>query len=119
MTPTPGSFTQRGGGEGFFYLPGGTPPLPNPAPTLTSTVPNSVAAGTQAFTLIVNGTGFFSGSVVNWNGSARTTTLVSDKQLRAAITAADVATAGTVAVTVFNPTPGGGTTKVSRFTVSP
>ena len=119
MTPAPATFTQMGGGEGFAYLPGGSLPLPNPAPTLTSTLPNSVPAGTQAFTLIVNGTGFFSGSVVNWNGSPRTTTLVNDKQLTAAITAADVAAAGAVAVTVSNPAPGGGTSKISRFTITP
>jgi hypothetical protein len=120
MSPKPAvTFTQRAGGEGFVYQPAGTVPDPNPVPTLTSILPNSVAAGTQAFTMIVNGTGFFSGSVVNWNGSPRTTTLVSDKQLTAAITAADVAAAGAVAVTVSNPAPGGGTSKISRFTITP
>ena len=40
---------------------------------------------------------------MRWNGSARTTTFVSATQLTAAITAADIATAGTAQVTVANP----------------
>jgi hypothetical protein len=116
MTPTPGSFSQRGGGEGFAYLPGGPPP--NPKPAITSLSPNAAAAGSVAFSLTVNGTGFISSSVVRWNGTARTTTYVSSTQLQAAITAADVATAGTANVMVYNPTPGGGTSTGVRFTVS-
>jgi len=56
----------------------------------------------------VNGTGFVSGSVVNWNGSPRTTTFVSNSQLTASISAADVVVAGTATVTVSSPSPGGG-----------
>jgi hypothetical protein len=61
----------------------------------------------------VNGTGFVAGSVVNWNGSPRTTTFVSSSQLTAAITAADVAAAGTGTVTVSSPSPGGGTSSAA------
>ena len=81
----------------------------NPAPTETSLSPTSAAAGGAAFTLTVNGTGFVSTSVVKFNGAAKTTTFVSATQLTAAITAADIATAGTATVTVTNPAPGGGT----------
>ena len=56
---------------------------------------------------------------MRWNGSARTTTYVSPTQLTAAITAADIASAGTFPVTVFNPTPGGGTSNAVNFVVSP
>jgi hypothetical protein len=66
----------------------------------------------------VNGTGFVSASVVNWNGAARTTTFVSGTQLQAAIRRTDVAAAGTATVTVFNPTPGGGTSNAATFTVN-
>jgi hypothetical protein len=59
--------------------------------------------------LTINGTGFVSGTVVNWNGTARATTFVRGSQLRAAISASDVALASTAAVTVVNPKPGGGT----------
>jgi hypothetical protein len=68
-----------------------------------------MAAGGSAVTLTVNGTNFGSQAVVNWNGAARATTFVSGNQVTAAIPAADVATAGSAAVTVTNPgTPGTG-----------
>ncbi|MBL8039801.1 MAG: hypothetical protein JNM04_00495, partial [Chthonomonas sp.] len=51
----------------------------------------------------VNGTNFYNGSVIKWNGAARTTTYVSGSQLTASISAADVATAGVATVTVTNP----------------
>src|SRR3989441_4591701 len=90
----------------------------NPVPTLGSLVPTSASAGTGAFTLTVNGTNFVSGSVVRWNSSARTTTFVSGTQLRAAIPASDVATAGTASVPAFSPTPGGGTSGALTFTIN-
>jgi hypothetical protein len=66
-------------------------------------VPMTVAPGSAAFTLTVNGTGFVSGSTVYWNGSARTTTLVSSSQLTATINTSDVTTATSGAVTVHGP----------------
>lgn len=91
----------------------------NPAPTLTALSPNSRGVGQGAFTLSLTGTGFTQASQVRWAGSARPTTFVSPTQLTAAIAAADVAAAGTVAVTVFNPAPGGGTSAALNFTVQP
>jgi hypothetical protein len=73
-----------------------------------SLVPASIAPGSAAFTLTVNGTGFVSGAVVTWNASARATTFVSGSTLQASITAADVASKATATVTVVNPAPGGG-----------
>jgi len=81
-------------------------------------VPDATAPGGPGFTLTVNGTGFVSGSVVNWNGSARATTVVNGSRLKAAILAADIATAGTAWVTVASPPPGGGTSNVAFFTVT-
>ncbi len=102
-----------GGGGG-----GGTPPpTGNPVPTLTSISPTSATAGGAGFTLTLNGTKFISTSVVKWGGSNRTTTYVRATQLTAAISASDIATAGTVQVTVFNPSPGGGTSTSSTFTI--
>src|SRR5438132_2196223 len=47
----------------------------NPVPLINQPlVPAAMAPGGAGFTLTVNGTGFVTGSVVNWNGSARTTT---------------------------------------------
>src|SRR5262249_58215553 len=43
------------------------------APTITSLNPTSAVAGGWGFTLFVNGTGFVPGSIVQFNGSNRTT----------------------------------------------
>ena len=91
----------------------------NPKPTITSLSPSSATAGGPAFTLTVYGTNFVNTSVVNWAGSARTTTYVSATEVTAQIKAADIAKAGTFKVTVTNPTPGGGTSGSSNFVVNP
>ena len=90
----------------------------NPAPAITSIAPTSAILGSGAFTITVNGTGFLASSVVDFNGTARTTTFVSATQLTAAILAGDVNTAGTFPITVVNPTPGGGTSAGVNFTVN-
>ncbi|MDP2625425.1 MAG: hypothetical protein Q8Q58_00765, partial [Candidatus Rokubacteria bacterium] len=71
------------------------------------------------FTLTANGSGFVSASTVRWNGAARTTTFVSATQLQATIPAADIVAVGTAEVTVFTPTPGGGTSGSATFTITP
>src|SRR5579872_6899534 len=78
-------------------------------------VPDSTAPGGGGFTMTVNGTGFVSSSVVNWNGSPRATTFVNSSQLTAAILAADVASVGTASVTVVTPGPGGGASTPAYF----
>ena len=82
-------------------------------------MPDATAPGGSQFTLTVNGTGFVSNSVVNWNGSALATQFVSGSKLTAIVPAADVATKGTGWVTVVNPAPGGGTSNVAFFAVAP
>lgn len=79
--------------------------------------PDTHIASGIGFTLTVHGTGFVSGSVVNWNSSPRTTTFISGIKLEAAITAADVAKTGTASITVTSPIPGGGTSDVVYFAV--
>lgn len=113
----------------FNPLPGGgtsnaltftiTASTNNPTPIATSLTPSSASAGTGAFTLTVNGASFLPASVVRWNGANRTTTYVSANEVRAQITATDIATAGSASVTVFNPTPGGGTSAALTFTITP
>ncbi len=93
--------------------------IANPAPTLTSLSPVSATAGGPAFTLTVNGSNFASGSTMQWDGSARATTFVSDTQLTAGISASDVITAGTVSITVANLLgPGGGVSNALPFEVT-
>jgi hypothetical protein len=64
--------------------------------------PEYKAPGAVAFTVIVYGTGFASDAVVNWNGTALTTTFKTSEELTASVPATDLATAGTALVTVTN-----------------
>jgi bacillolysin len=89
----------------------------NLAPAISGLSPASAVHGTGGFTLTVNGSYFGTGSIVLWNNQARTTTYVSTSQLSIQVSASDIATAGTVPVSVVNPAPGGGTASAT-FTVS-
>ena len=91
----------------------------NPLPTLTSLSPAAAAAGSGVLNLTVNGFGFVSDSVVRWNGGSRRTTFVSDRQLTATITAADVSLSGTASVAVLSPAPEGGLSNALNFTIDP
>ena len=91
----------------------GLPSLPSPV--ITNLSPNTRIAGSTGFTLTVTGSGFSSLSVVRWAGADRPTTFVSNTKLTATIQASDVATAGLVAVSAFNPSPGGGVSNIGDF----
>jgi len=117
------SITASYGGDGSFS--GSTSTVlseviatPNPVPTVTSLSPTAAVAGGAGFTITVNGTNFFSGSVVEWNGVALATTYVGATQVTAVVPAIDIASSGTVAVTVFNPALGGGTSGSLTFTIN-
>jgi len=85
-------------------------------PTISGLQPASVDAGSAAFTLTVNGNNFVSSSTVRWNGANRPTTMISAQQLTATISSADVASTGTVSITVSNPD---GVSSASTFTIAP
>lgn len=87
-------------------------------PTITSISPSAVVTGSGAFALTVNGTNFDANSLVNVNGSARTTTFISPTQVTASIPAADLTAVGTLNVTVANPGAGGGVSNAQNFTVT-
>lgn len=91
----------------------------NPVPFLNQPlVPTAVSPGNPGFTLNVSGTGFVSGATVNFNRAPLPTTFVDTEHLTAMVPAADVANAGTAAVTVVNPGPGGGSSNVVCFPVA-
>jgi len=81
-------------------------------------VPSSIAPGSGELALTVNGTGFGSTSVVKWNGTPVGTAFVSTHQLVADVPSSALAAAGTASITVFSPTPGGGTSNVALFTIT-
>ncbi|HKW65252.1 MAG TPA: hypothetical protein VJN89_22055, partial [Candidatus Acidoferrum sp.] len=105
------------GGTTSFHL-NFTASVGNPVPTLTSFSPANAAAGGAAFALTVNGTNFVSGATGTFNGNARTVTFVSATQVTMAVTAADIATAGSFPVIISNPGPGGGASAPLNFQVN-
>jgi hypothetical protein len=103
---------------------GGSAPPPNgngtgnPLPSVSSISPSSAIAGGAPFTLTVTGSNFVSGSVVNWAGTALTTTFGSSTSLSASVPASNLSTAGTAQIAVTNPTPGGGTSAAKNFDIN-
>lgn len=93
-----------------------TPTSPGPV-TLTSLAPAAVNAGAGATVLTATGSGFTTGSVIEWNGTALTTSYVSSTSLTATVPAADFMEPGTVPVTVSNASSGGASSEVVDFTV--
>jgi len=89
---------------------------PSSTPVVVSLSPYLAAAGRSAFKLTVNGTGFVSGSTIQWNGSALATTFVSASQVTATVAASLVANPGSATVTVVN--PGGAASFPLLFTTS-
>src|SRR5262249_38021433 len=77
----------------------------SPTPGLTTLSPDSVAAGSAAFTLRVTGTGFVSGTTATVGGAARATSFVSGTQLDVSVQAADVAALGAVTIQLTAPPP--------------
>jgi len=105
--PAPGGGTSKA--INFTITSGG----PSSLPAISVLNPSGVPAGEPSFQLLVvgpyPGSNFVTGSVVRWNGSDRPTmSNGSVNGLIAQISASDIAAAGTAAVTVFNPGPGGG-----------
>ena len=90
----------------------------NPVPSISSLSPSSATAGAAAQTLTILGTNFLSTSTVTYNAVAHTATYVSAAQLTIQLNTTDQATAGTFAVVVKNPAPGGGASNSGTFTVT-
>jgi phospholipase C len=103
----------------------GTVSTNNPLPQIIQVGPASVLPGSAARSITVFGAGLRKGSVVNWNGSPRTTTFLSSYRITARVTAADLAHVTSASVTVSNPAPGGGVSLpallpiTSPFSMSP
>lgn len=86
-----------------------------PLPTVSSSNPSSVAAGSNATDVTITGTKFFPGPTpetpatrILINGTLASTTFVDATHLKTTLTQAQLAMAGTIEVKVSNPTTGGG-----------
>ena len=89
----------------------------DPSPTITSLTPATEVVGGTGAAVTLTGTGFLSTTVIDVNGSARPTTFSNSAQVSAALSAADLATAGTLSLTAVNPTPGGGISAAAVVTI--
>ncbi len=87
-------------------------------PVVSSFTPSTATLGSGATTITVTGTGFIGTSVVQVNGTAILTTLVSPTTLTATIPASYFTTVGTLAITVYNPAPVDMASTPVNFTVT-
>lgn len=94
-----------------------TTTLGNALPQLTALTPFTATVGDGPITLTVDGFNFASGATLYWSNVAVTTTFVSSTQLTATVSAAQLATAGTLPVTVRNPLTSTAPSNALPFTV--
>jgi hypothetical protein len=106
------------GGTSSTTTPGSPTPPSAATPSISSVAPSNVPAGSAAFTLTVNGTNFESDSVIEVNGVKETTTYVSSTQLKASISANEVASGAQLQVQVLNGAVASGTSSGNDITVT-
>jgi len=98
VNPPPG-----GGTSGDFEFTVGYP-----TPTISSLAPTSAFIDDGRVSLTVDGSGFASVSTIQWNGLPLATTFDGPNSVRGDATGSIVLQPGNVAITVTNPSPGGG-----------
>lgn len=108
FNPAPGGGTS--GGQTFT--------ISNPVPTLASISPTSVTAGAGNTDVTLTGTNYNTQTVGRVNGVSVSTAFVNSTTVTATVLAADLAAAGTDAITAHNPAPGGGTSASQTLTTN-
>jgi hypothetical protein len=107
-----GAGNSGGGGTGG----GGAQPPPD-IPSLTAISPTNATAESSAVGLTLHGSNFKNSAIVQWNGTAISSSWVSSTLMTAAIPANDVVSVGSANVTVTNLSPRGGTSAAQTFTI--
>jgi hypothetical protein len=95
-------------------------PGQNAAPSITGINPPaifSLGAASKQFQMTVTGLGFTPDSVGQIEGANRPTDYVDASHLHVTIYGSDQVTPNSLAITVFTPAPGGGTSNVVTFIV--
>lgn len=90
-----------------------------PVPTISALSLASVPAGSASTQITITGSGFVYGSQVLWNGVALPCCSYEygNTQINVTIPSANLTIAGTYQISVFTPTPGGGTSNSLPFSV--
>jgi uncharacterized protein (TIGR03437 family) len=86
-------------------------------PLISSLEPARSLSGVPGFLLTIRGSGFGAGVRARWNGEDREVVSSSPTELRVRIPASDVAQVGRAAITVLQPTRGGGLSNTVNFSV--
>ena len=90
-----------------------------PAPTLSSISPGTVQASSPSFTLALSGSNFTSSSTVNVNGVSHTAEFNTPTSISVIVNPSEIATPGSLNVSVVTPSPGGGTSSSQQLQVIP
>lgn len=90
----------------------------NPAPTIASVSPTSILAGSPSQTITLTGAGYISSTAASLNGTTLQTTYVNATTLHAVVPASALAAGEVASLVVSNPTPGGGSSTVSNFSIT-
>jgi hypothetical protein len=90
----------------------------NPSPVLIAISPSNLVSGSSDTVLNLSGTGFLSSSTVQVNGTSHLATYVSSTQINIALSAVELATAGSFSVVVTNSAPGGGSSSAASYAVN-
>ncbi len=85
-----------------------------PKPVLAMVTPNSMVAGSSAFTVTLNGRDFSSDSIVMWNGNALATQFIDSTQLIAQVPANAIGSPGTANISILS---GSQTSAIFGFTI--
>jgi len=113
--------TNPGPGGGTYYYP---ITIANAAPTIASLSPNTLAAGSEVYTIAITGTGFTStgsspGTMVLVNGVMRQPGgPVTSTSLSVRMDPSELVAPGVFQIAVMNSPPGGGTSNSLPFTVT-
>ena len=90
----------------------------NPVPVLTTITPDTISHGSSAQGMTLDGHGFRADSVAKIGSTSMTTVYVSEFQLTCTVPGSELAAAGSKNISVFNTTPGGGTSGNVVLTIS-
>jgi len=89
----------------------------NPIPILNQISLESLIAGSSDSPIAISGSGFNKQSQVMINGQPVSTSFIDAQDLTAKVPSALIAGIGELGVTIFNPTPGGGTSSAQQIRV--
>ena len=99
--------------EGAYQHSAVTPPVNNPAPTITGVSPSFVVAGSASQVIEVTGTSFLSTTTAMIAGTSHSISAQTSVSLQLTLSAGDQVSAGSVIIQLTNPAPGGGTASIS------